>query len=327
MTGPVRVSVVIAAYNAARWIERVIDSVLAQTGLDGPLEVVVIDDGSRDRTAEIVAGTAGRDARVRLIRQANQGTAGAVTAGLRAARGEIVCLLSHDTYAAPDWLARVGAAFAADPAVGIVQGPILAARPIDAPIVHCTVVTAPSRSFPGVAIAYRGAALDQAGRYFPADLSRYGDDADLGWRIVEAGYTAAWLPDPTAYHEVVPRRFWKEVRAAAGVGAFAKLIGRHPEMRRQLRFGILWGSKYRYAKVGALHAALLALLLRRPRPAAALIGGAVGLAWYESLQANRAVRVGLRHKLFTLPVHQILGEVIASYALIIGSLRWRSPVL
>ena len=71
-----RISVIIAAYNAERTIARAIDSALAQTY--PPLEIVVVDDGSADRTAEVVESY---PAPVRLIRQANGGPSAARNAG------------------------------------------------------------------------------------------------------------------------------------------------------------------------------------------------------------------------------------------------------
>ena len=166
MSAAIRISVIVTAYNAAPWIQGVLASLLAQWYPPEQVEIIVVDDGSRDRTTMLVEALAQQDHRIRLIRQANRGTAGAVTTGLEAARGDILCLLSHDCYAEPNWLARVAAAFAADPRVGIVRGPILPTRPIDVPFVHCTIVDHDSRSFDGACIAYRTEAVDLAGRYF-----------------------------------------------------------------------------------------------------------------------------------------------------------------
>ena len=96
MTTPF-VTVLIPAFNAAATIQRAIDSALAQTY--GNLEVVVVDDGSRDTTSEIVSSYA-RD-NVRLIRlSSNQGASGAVNEGVAAAKGEFIAFLDADD----EWL-------------------------------------------------------------------------------------------------------------------------------------------------------------------------------------------------------------------------------
>src|SRR6266511_579437 len=82
------VSVVIPAYNAERFLQGTLDSVLAQTF--GDFEVLVIDDGSKDRTAEIAVRAGDR---VRCVRQANGGVSRARNRGIREARGEFVALL------------------------------------------------------------------------------------------------------------------------------------------------------------------------------------------------------------------------------------------
>ena len=88
------VSVIVPVYRAERWIEGTLRSALSQTYAN--LEVVVVDDGSPDRCAELVAGVAATDPRVRLIRQENAGLSAARNAGVAAARGRYVAPLDAD---------------------------------------------------------------------------------------------------------------------------------------------------------------------------------------------------------------------------------------
>jgi len=88
------VSVVMPAWNAEATIVASIESVLAQT--HAQVELVVVDDGSRDDTAALVAKIAARDARVKLLRQANAGVAAARNAGIDAARGGVIAFLDSD---------------------------------------------------------------------------------------------------------------------------------------------------------------------------------------------------------------------------------------
>lgn len=92
------VSVVMPAYNAAPWIAETLESVLTQTFQD--FEVIVVDDGSTDDTAAVVA----RFARVRCIRKPNGGPASARNVGIRAAQGEYVAFLDSDDLWLPDKL-------------------------------------------------------------------------------------------------------------------------------------------------------------------------------------------------------------------------------
>jgi len=96
------VTVVIPAHDAAAFIEDAVRSALAQTLPE--LEVVVVDDGSTDATASVVAGI--RDARVRLIRTPNRGVGAARNLGWRAGRGELVAFLDADDSWFPEKLAQ-----------------------------------------------------------------------------------------------------------------------------------------------------------------------------------------------------------------------------
>jgi glycosyltransferase involved in cell wall biosynthesis len=88
------VSVVIPAYNAALHIRETLASVLAQSHRN--LDIVVVDDGSTDETAQIVKEVAAKDCRIRLIRRTNGGVARARNSGIEEARGEYIAILDAD---------------------------------------------------------------------------------------------------------------------------------------------------------------------------------------------------------------------------------------
>lgn len=111
------VSVVIPAYNAERHLAECLDSVLGQRG-PFTLEVIVVDDGSRDASAAIAEGTPG----VRCLRQANAGPSAARNAGIRAATGDHVAFLDADDLWPSGKLAPQVAALEDDPALGLVFG-------------------------------------------------------------------------------------------------------------------------------------------------------------------------------------------------------------
>ena len=100
------VSVIMPAYNAEEFIEQAISSVIAQTVEDW--ELIVIDDGSQDRTRQIVEGFACGDERVRLVRnENNMGAAGSRNRGLELCNGDYVALLDSDDYWQPQLLSRM----------------------------------------------------------------------------------------------------------------------------------------------------------------------------------------------------------------------------
>lgn len=118
--GPrVRVSVVIPAYNAAAFIERTLNSVLAQTYT--AYEVIVVDDGSADGTHQVVERWLARNqVQGSCIRQPNKMIAAARNAGIRASRGEFIALLDADDLWESNKLDAVMKEFAARPNVDLI---------------------------------------------------------------------------------------------------------------------------------------------------------------------------------------------------------------
>jgi glycosyltransferase involved in cell wall biosynthesis len=114
-----RVSVVVTAYNLARFLGRAIDSALAQDWPADALEVIVVDDGSTDETPQVLASYGER---IRVIRQPNQGLVRAVDRGLAEVGGDYVALLDADDEWPVDRLRRQVEFLEAHPRVGLVHG-------------------------------------------------------------------------------------------------------------------------------------------------------------------------------------------------------------
>lgn len=98
------VSVVIPVYNGERFVRRTLAAALAQTYQQ--LEIVVVDDGSTDRSPKIVEAEAERDKRVRLFRTDRSGVAAARNFGVKQAQGDLIALLDADDLWHPDKLSR-----------------------------------------------------------------------------------------------------------------------------------------------------------------------------------------------------------------------------
>lgn len=114
------VSVITPAYNTAAFIAQTIESVRAQTVDDW--ELVIVDDGSTDGTAELIEEYHDRDGRIRLLRQSNAGPSAARNHAMRVARGDFFAFLDSDDIWDPDFLRQQLALFRMYPDTALVTG-------------------------------------------------------------------------------------------------------------------------------------------------------------------------------------------------------------
>jgi len=112
-----KASIIIPAYNEEAYIAETLEAVLKQNYSD--FEVIVVDNNSNDRTAEIVRGFKG----VKLVQELNKGTNWARERGRKEARGEIIATLDADCIPPKDWLSKAESILALDQNIAAVSGP------------------------------------------------------------------------------------------------------------------------------------------------------------------------------------------------------------
>lgn len=98
------VSVITPCYNGAKYIAQTIESVLAQTYTDW--EMIIVDDGSKDHSAELVRGYSEKHPGIQLLQQENSGSAAARNRGIRHAKGQYIALLDADDLWEPEFLEK-----------------------------------------------------------------------------------------------------------------------------------------------------------------------------------------------------------------------------
>jgi peptidoglycan/xylan/chitin deacetylase (PgdA/CDA1 family) len=244
------VTAVIPAFNEGAVVTRTIDSVLAS---DVPVDVVVVDDGSSDDTAEIVARRYRRERRVRLLRQTNGGKAAALRAGIAACRTEVVVALDADTLFAPSTIRKLIEPMC-DPRVGAVAGTAEVGNVESVwarwqAVEYLTQQELERRAWdalgavpivPGAVGAWRRRALLDAGGFSSDTLA---EDADLAMTLCRRGWRVVHAPDARARTEVPATRrdlgrqrvrwsfgvlqaLWKHRRAPLErhSGAFGRLV-------------------------------------------------------------------------------------------------------
>jgi O-antigen biosynthesis protein len=269
-----RVSVVVCAYNAERTMDRCLASLAELNYPD--YEVIVVNDGSRDRTLEITKGYG----YCRIIDQPNKGLSVARNVGAEAATGEIVAYTDSDCVADPDWLTYLVAKMEAS-SLAACGGPNF--PPPEGDLVPAAVAVAPggpthvlisdevAEHIAGCNMAFRREALLQLGGFDPIYRAA-GDDVDICWRFQDAGYTIGFSPAAVVWH------FRRNTVAAycaqqRGYGkAEALVYSKHP-----FRFNLFGQAKWLGRIYGDLSTSLL--LSRRP----VIYSGVFGRGLFQTL--------------------------------------------
>ncbi|HXY30878.1 MAG TPA: glycosyltransferase, partial [Gemmatimonadaceae bacterium] len=204
------VSVIVPAYNEAKVICKTVASLVAQE-YPGPLEVVVVDDGSQDGTYDVARQAYGDHPKVSVYHKANGGKASALNYGLAMAKGEIVICLDADTLFAPDTVHELVEPLS-DPQVGAVAGNAKVGNRINIltrwqAIEYVTSQNLDRRAFsllncitvvPGAVGAWRKDLVEEVGGFSEATLA---EDQDLTLSIRERGHSIAYADEALGYTE------------------------------------------------------------------------------------------------------------------------------
>jgi peptidoglycan-N-acetylglucosamine deacetylase len=203
------VSVIVPAYNEELVIKNTIDSLLASDY--EKFEIIVVDDGSLDKTSEIVRETFSDNNRVRLFSESNEGKAAALNTGMRRAKGEIVIALDADTLFAPQTIGALAHRFY-DPKMGAVAGNAKVGNRINVvtrwqALEYITSQNMDRRAFaslncitvvPGAVGAWRRELIEQAGGFQGDTLA---EDQDLTLSIRRLGHSIGYEEDAIAWTE------------------------------------------------------------------------------------------------------------------------------
>ncbi|HVC56767.1 MAG TPA: glycosyltransferase [Stellaceae bacterium] len=271
-----RVSVVVCAYNAERTMEACLASLETLNYPD--YEVVVVNDGSTDRTLEISE----RFPYCRIISQPNKGLSVARNVGAEAATGEIVAYTDSDCVADPDWLLYLVAKME-ESGLDACGGPNF--PPPEDNLVPAAVAVSPggpthvlisdeiAEHIAGCNMAFRRDALLALGGFDP-QYRAAGDDVDICWRFQDAGHAIGFSAAAVVWH--FRRNTVKAyINQQRGYGkAEALVYAKHP-----FRFNLFGQAKWLGRIYGDLSAALL--LSRKPVIYAGVFGRGLFQTLYE----------------------------------------------
>jgi GT2 family glycosyltransferase len=196
-----KVTVAVPCYNGMSYVGHTLESLLVQSRLAD--EILVIDDGSTDGSAEII-----RHYPVRLVQhEQNKGLAAARNTAIAAVTGDILAFVDVDAFADPDWLKVLLNGYN-DPQVGGVGGQGVESnihsladhwRQAHASQSHGHVPKDVEFLY-GLCMSFRLSALRQVGG-FNVTFRTNGEDMDIGLRLNAAGFRLRYLPDAQVYHQ------------------------------------------------------------------------------------------------------------------------------
>ncbi len=214
-----KASIIIPNLNGEGWIEDSIRSCIAQQFND-EYEIIVIDNGSKDRSVEIIKRCAEDFEKLVLIcNDTNTGFDHAVNQGIEASHAEYAVMFNNDAFAKPNWLQQLVDIADSDKNIFSVGGLMvqhfnrnLADDAGDyVPLFGWTCKRGDGLSKDrynklervfsncGGAALYRRSILDEIG-WFDETFFAYGEDVDLGWRANNAGYKNIYNPNAVCYH-------------------------------------------------------------------------------------------------------------------------------
>jgi cellulose synthase/poly-beta-1,6-N-acetylglucosamine synthase-like glycosyltransferase len=229
---PPPVSIGVAAYNAESTIRPLLDSLLELEYPD--YEVVIVDDGSVDRTADIVREYTGSDSSIRLVEQANQGASAARNRAFEAASNEIIAYTDSDTRVDGVWLRELVRPFS-DPDVGATTGRTVFGtnntctswvRSVDIAVRNSRRGET-TRLANGPNCAFRRELLAEIGGFDPEWF--HAEDTAVSYDVYAHGYEIRYVPEAEVYH--VPEDDWREYlsKRYRDAKAFTRVLFTHPK--------------------------------------------------------------------------------------------------
>lgn len=253
------VSVVVASLDRRELLRQALEALFRQDLESGRYEVLAIDDGSDDRTDQMLIEMAAKaPCGYRAIRlPTRSGKALSRNLGVALARGELVAFTDSDCLPAEGWLRACVDHMQGR--TGIVQGKTLPDP--DAPrrlFSHYIVTDRLDGSFSTSNICYRRQAILDAGGLDPR--CDYWEDTDLGWRVSADGWDVAFVPEALVYHQVMPLSVAQWLLWPLHFRSMPAKAARHPNFRSHLFLG-LWVHWFHALFDLALISAVLGIFL------------------------------------------------------------------
>jgi GT2 family glycosyltransferase len=226
-----RISVIIPAHNAEKTILSCLDALKHQTAPPDSYEIIVVDDGSGDKTHSIVSNN--ND--VRLFKQENFGPSAARNLGLQNALGEITLFTDADCAPVPDWIEHMSTPFENEQIVGVKGTYLTRQQEVVARFVQLEYEDKYDRMRQDEYIdfidthsaGYRREVLLANEGFDPTFPVASTEDQELSFRLARQGYKMVFVPEAKVYHLEHPSNFREYWRKKFNIGYWKVVVHKH----------------------------------------------------------------------------------------------------
>ena len=225
---PPQISIIIPAHNAEQTITRCLNALLRQTFPANSYEIIVVDDGSIDKTcARVVANK-----KVRLFKQNHAGPSAARNLGTQHAFGKIILFTDADCEPVQDWIEHMIAPFQEEEIVGVKGTYLTHQRELVARFVQLEFEDKYDRMAQDEYIdfidtysaGYRKSILIANNGFDPTFPVASTEDQELSFRLARQGYKMVFVPDAKVYHLEHPRNLLEYWRKKFNIGYWKVVV-------------------------------------------------------------------------------------------------------
>lgn len=249
-----RLSVIIPTRNRAGSLKRLLESLETLECLDSMhVEILVVDNGSTDETAELLLREESKARRfpLRVLQEAQRGKARALNLGLDSAAADIILIVDDDVVVHPQWLDRHLECFETT-SFDAVQGRVLPGTDAEGriaepdklheyniPIVDYGTAICQIRGWTGANVSFKRQVFERIGYFDPRlgpGASGFSEDTEYSMRMRQAGLTIGYSPFAIVFHELDPRRYGRAYNRAVH---YRKGYSRSLYRKRSIAFHVL----------------------------------------------------------------------------------------
>lgn len=322
------ISVIIPTYDGQRSVGYTLSNLLLQTYPKDRFEIVIVDDGSSDRTLEVIALFTDEFTRkglnMTLLKNEGKGACKARNVAIRASKGEIVAMTDQDIFLPPDWLAEIAVVMNERNTSGL-YGDITTdlknfVEPLNGTAINSKYLTANA--------AYRKDVLIEAGA-FSEEFPFFRGDSDLAYRIIRRGYKIEHAPSVIAYHPLRKLR-WKNLWGFIKWSMYDPLLyKRHPRLVSE---DVLKQVLPRFTPEGLAFTSFIAVVCASAAIASPILTILIAFAMISAAVATLSVvRSSLKDKPWIIRFEASLMSLVVYLPIVLGrlagSIRYRKFIL